>query len=64
MKNFSDFFVFLRIVVDDLRLTKERKKERKKKNKMNIFAAGFLDRTKRQANFEGSFALDKRRSFV
>ena len=62
--------VFLWIVVDELRLMekkkKERKKERKKKkkNKMNIFAAGFLDRRKHQANFEGSFALHKRSSFV
>ena len=61
MKNFRDFLVFLCVVVDELRLTekKERKKEKRKKNKMDTFAAGFLHRTKRQANFEGSFALHK-----
>ena len=31
---------------------------------MDIFAVWFLDRAKRQANFEGSFALHKRSSFV
>ena len=30
MKNFSDFFVFLRVTVDELRLT-EKKERRKKK---------------------------------
>ena len=67
MKNFSDFFVFLRVTVDELRLTEkkeERKKKKKKKNKMDVFAPGFLDRTKCHANFEGSFALYKRSSFV
>ena len=43
---------------------KKKKKKKKKKNKMNIFVAGFLDGTKRQANFEGCFALYRRCSFV
>ena len=67
MKNFSDFFVFLRIVLDELRLTKKkerRRRRRKKKNKMTIFAAGFLGRKKGQENFEGNFALYTRSSLV
>ena len=71
MKNFSDFCVFLWAVVDELWLTEKKEEERrkkeergKKKNKMNIFSVWFLDGTKREANFEGSFALHKRSSFV
>ena len=58
------FLEFLWIVVDELRLTEKKERKKKKKNKMNIFVAGFLDRTERQVNFEGSFALHKRSSFV
>ena len=36
----------------------ERKKERKK-DKMKIFVAEFLDCTKGQVNFEGSFTVHK-----
>ena len=45
MKNCGDFLVFLRAFVDELWLTKK-KKERKKKDKMEIFVAEFLDCTK------------------
>ena len=58
MKNCRDFSVFLRAVVDELRLTEKKERKKKKKvNKMDIFAVGLLDRTKGQANFEGSFAM-------
>ena len=48
MKNCGNFFVFLRAFVDELWLTKKKKKERKKerKDKMEIFVAEFLDCTK------------------
>ena len=58
MKNCGNFSIFLWVAVNELRLT-EKKKEKKKerKNKMDIFSAGLLDRTKDQANFEGNFAI-------
>ena len=36
-----------------------KKKKKKKKNKMDNFVVELFDRTKGQANFEGSFAVHK-----
>ena len=61
MKNYENFLVSLRVVSNELWLTE---KERKKKNKMDIFATGLLDYAKRWKNFEVSFTIDKRSPIV
>ena len=58
------FLYFCELLLTSFGWRKRRKKERKRRTKMDIFAPGFLDRTKCHANFEGSFALYKRSSFV
>ena len=69
MKNYGNFFVSLRVVISELRLTeKERKKKEerriKKKDKMDIFVTGLLDYTKRWMNVEGRFTIGKRSLIV
>ena len=69
MKIYGNFFVSLRVVISELRLTeKERKKEerrkKKKKDKTDIFASGLLDYTKRWKNVEGRFTIGKRSLIV
>ena len=68
MKIYGNFFVSLRVVISELRLTEKerRKKERKKKkkDKMDIFASGLLDYTKRWKNVEGRFTIGKRSLIV
>ena len=57
------FFVPLRVFNNELWLT-EKKEERRKKNKMDIFVTGLLDYAKRWKNFEVSFTIDKRSPIV
>ena len=66
MKNYGNFFVSLRAVISELRLTEKerRKKKKKKKDKMDIFATGLLDYTKRWKNVEGRFTIGKRSLIV
>ena len=56
MKNCSDVSILFQAFINELWLTKM--KERKE-NKMKIFVAEFLNCTKGQENFEGSFAIHK-----
>ena len=53
MTNFGNFSIFLRSVLDELRLTKKKKKKKKeeeeeerRRTKMEIFEARLLDGTK------------------
>ena len=63
MKNYEIFFVSRRVFNNELWLT-EKKEERRKKNKMDIFVTGLLDYVKRWKIFEVSFTIDKRSPIV
>ena len=56
MKNFSDFFVFLRVTVDELRLTEkkeERKKEEEEEEQNGCFCAGISRQNKMPRELRG-----------